>query len=84
MEANLVCKQLSDNLRYLRFKTQLSQQGVAEQLNITRARYSKYEEGASEPPYWLLLEISLYYDTSIDDLLKKDLRKLKYGSKTED
>lgn len=83
MEENVICKQLSENLRYLRFKTQLSQQGVADQLKITRARYSKYEEGASEPPYWLLIKISTYYDTSIDDLIKQDLRKLKYGSKVE-
>lgn len=65
----------SDNIRYLRHKLKLSQQSVAEQLLITRGRYSKYEDGVSEPPLDLLLKISKYYKISIDLMLTVDVRK---------
>ncbi len=67
---------LSDNIRYLRAQKELSQQKVAEALLITRARYSKYEEGASEPPLEVLLRISRYFHVSVDLLISVDLRKI--------
>lgn len=68
--------QFSDNLRFVRYKANLSQQKVSDSLCITRARYSKYEEGVSEPPLFLLIRISKYFNVSIDELLLNDLRKL--------
>ena len=65
----------SDNIRFLRGQLNLSQQKVADQLLITRARYSKYEEGASEPPLEILLKISKYHKISIDLLISIDVRK---------
>jgi len=65
----------SDNIRFLRGKKDLSQQGFAEILEISRDRYSKYENGRSEAPYELLIKISKYYNTSIDLLLTVDVRK---------
>ncbi|MBB1149465.1 MULTISPECIES: LexA family transcriptional regulator [unclassified Myroides] len=67
---------LSDNIRYLRAQKELSQQKVADSLLITRARYSKYEEGASEPPLEVLLKISRYFHVSVDLLISVDLRKV--------
>lgn len=67
---------LSENIRYLRSQLGHSQQKVADNLIITRGRYSKYEEGATEPPLDLLLKISRYYHVSIDLLLSVDLRKI--------
>ncbi|KZE82871.1 hypothetical protein AV926_04805 [Myroides marinus] len=69
--------QFSNNLRFVRYKANLSQQKVSDKLCITRARYSKYEEGASEPPFFVLIKISKYFNVSIDDLLLSDLRKHK-------
>lgn len=66
---------LADNMRYLRAKLNLSQQKVAENLLITRGRYAKYEDGASEPPIQILLKISKYYKVSIDLLVSVDVRK---------
>jgi len=60
---------LSENIRYLRAKKGLSQQKVADALIITRARYSKYEEGAAEPPLEILIRMARYFDTSIDTLV---------------
>ena len=65
----------SDNIRVLRAKRQFSQQKVAEDLTITRARLSKYEEGKSEPPMEVLKRISTYYHVSIDILISLDLKR---------
>lgn len=66
---------LSENMRYLRGKLGHSQQKVADDLIITRPRYSKYEEGTSQPPIEILLKISRYFNVSIDLLVSVDLRK---------
>lgn len=66
----------SDNIKYLRTKKSLTQQGVADDLEITRARLLKYEDGTSEPPIELLKKISNYYHVSIDLLVSVDLRKI--------
>jgi transcriptional regulator with XRE-family HTH domain len=65
----------SENIRVLRAQKELSQQKVADDLLITRARFSKYEEGKSEPPFDVLKRISTYYHISIDILISVDLRR---------
>src|SRR5690554_1608868 len=66
---------LSENMRYLRGQLGYSQQRVADDLTITRGRYSKYEDGPTEPPIDILVKISRYYHISIDLLVSVDLRK---------
>lgn len=66
---------LSENIRYLRGKLNLSQQRVADDLLITRGRYGKYEDGATEPPLDILVRISKYYNVSIDLLLTINVSK---------
>lgn len=66
----------SDNIRYLRIQKKISQEKLAEELLITRARYVKYEAGASEAPYDILKRIAHYYHYSIDILLSVDIRKV--------
>lgn len=66
---------LADNMRFLRGRRGLSQQRVADDLIITRSRYAKYEEGASEPPIELLQRISRYFHVSIDLLVGVDLQR---------
>lgn len=65
----------SDNMRYLRGQLKYSQQKVADSLSITRGRYGKYEDGATEPPIEILIKISRYYKISIDLLVSVDLKK---------
>jgi len=67
---------LSENMRYLRSQTGTSQQKTADALVITRGRYAKYEDGASEPPVELLIKISRYFHVSIDLMVSTDLRKI--------
>ncbi len=66
---------LSDNIRVLRTRRNISQQSLAEALLITRSRYVKYEDGTSEPPIELLIRISKYFNLSIDLLVGVDIRK---------
>lgn len=53
-----------------------SQQKVADDLIITRGRYSKYEDGASEPPLEIMLKMSRYFYVSIDLLISLDLQRI--------
>lgn len=69
----------SDNIRYLRLQKKISQEKLAEELQITRARYVKYESGASEAPYEILRRIAQHYHFSIDLLLSVDIRKVDTG-----
>lgn len=65
----------SENIRYLRSKLGVSQQSVADSINITRGRYAKYEDDANSPSPEILVSISRYYKVSIDLLLTVDLKK---------
>lgn len=67
----------SDNLRYLRVKSGMTQQKIADELRIPRERYAKYE-GTTDPPLDCLQKISRYYHVSIDLLLSFDIRRVPY------
>lgn len=69
----------TENMRYLRAKLGLSQQRLADELGITRARYSKYEYGMSEPPIELLIKIARYYQLSLDQLVSENLHGQQSG-----
>ena len=66
---------LSDNIKFLRARQEISQQKIADALVITRVRYAKYEDGTSEPPIEILLRLSKYFGVSIDLLVSVDIRK---------
>ncbi|MBN8567253.1 MAG: helix-turn-helix domain-containing protein [Flavobacteriales bacterium] len=67
---------ISDNLKWLRSKRNLSQQEAADGMKLPLDRYKKYEYGKNTPPAETLLLISRYYHISIDLLLTVDLRKI--------
>jgi len=67
----------SDNLRYLRVKSGMTQQEIADALLIPRERYAKYE-ATTDPPLDCLRKISRYYHVSIDLLLSFDIRRVSY------
>ena len=66
----------SDNIRVLRVRHKISQEKLAQNLQITRGRYVKYEDGTSEAPYDILKKIAQYFHMSIDLLLSVDIRKI--------
>lgn len=63
---------LSDKLYSLRKKRGLSQEQLAEQLNVSRQAISKWESGYSIPESDKLIAISTYFKVSLDYLMKED------------
>lgn len=66
---------LATNIRVLRELKKLSQEALATELDITRARLGAYEENRNEPPIELIIKLADYFQISIDALLRADLRK---------
>ena len=64
---------LSDKLYLLRKKSGLSQEQLAEQLNVSRQAISKWESGVSVPESEKLIVISTYFNVSVDYLIKDDV-----------
>ncbi|WP_187444016.1 helix-turn-helix domain-containing protein [Sphingobacterium phlebotomi] len=65
-----------ENIKCLRAKIRRSQRQLANDLGITRTRYSKYEYGMAEPPIEILVKIAKYYGVSVDELISVDLRHI--------
>ena len=68
---------LAENLRYLRKSKDLSQQELADALNIKRSRMNSYEQGSAEPKLDLLTQICTYFDTSMERILGVNLAENK-------
>lgn len=64
---------LPGNLRILRKHKKLQQEDMLEPLGISRATWSNYELGKTEPQIQTLLDVAGFFDVSMDDLLKNDL-----------
>lgn len=59
-----------DIIKNLRKEKSLSQQAIANYLQITRQAYSNYENGKREPDYETLLKLSEFFDVSVDYLTR--------------
>ncbi len=57
------------HIRDLREDNDLTQQQVAELLNISQTTYSRYESGVLDIPSSSLIFLAKYYKTSVDYLL---------------
>ncbi len=56
-------------LRDLREDMDLSQEQVAEYLQMKQPQYSRYERGLRDTPTDILIKLALLYHTSVDFLL---------------
>lgn len=77
----------AERLKELRNKKGISQEDLAELLNVSRQSISKYEQGLSMPDYEKLALLVKYFETSFDYLLAendveqaKELIKLDAGN----
>ena len=73
-------KIIAKNIKHLRSLKKLSQEGLAEELNVTRSRIGSYEENRSAPTIEMLVKLSDYFKVPIDILLRNDLTKAKDSS----
>lgn len=63
---------LSEKLYTLRKKSGLSQEQLAQQLNVSRQAISKWESGSSIPESEKLMAISEYFHVTLDYLMKEE------------
>lgn len=61
-------------LKSLREKEKLTQQEMADILNITQSSYQKYEKGSREPNMETLLIIAEYFNVSLDILFGRYIK----------
>jgi transcriptional regulator with XRE-family HTH domain len=66
---------IATNIKHLRSLRNWSQEQLATQLDIPRARIGSYEEGRCAPPVETLMVMSSLFHVAIDALIKCDLRK---------
>lgn len=59
-----------ENLQFIRTRAGLTQEQLAEQLEVSRQTVSKWESGVSFPEMDMLLRLCDLYDTNLDTLLR--------------
>ena len=64
--------EISEKLKNSRINAGMTQQKVAEEINVSRQTISNWENGKSLPDVISLIKISDLYKVSLDDLLKGD------------
>ncbi len=67
---------LSENLKKIRKENSLSQEQLAEKLNVSRQSVSKWESAQAYPEMDKVLQICQLFNVSVDDLLTQDLKEL--------
>ncbi|MCL2556810.1 MAG: helix-turn-helix domain-containing protein [Firmicutes bacterium] len=60
---------LPERLKKLRADSELSQAKLAVILNMPQQTYDKWEQGRNQPSIEALIQLSAYYDVSIDYLI---------------
>ncbi len=66
------------HIKDLREDHDLTQQQLAQLLNISQATYSRYESGTLDIPSTSLIALALFYKTSVDFLLGLTNNKTPY------
>lgn len=67
---------LGDKLKFLRTSSNLTQDELASFLNVKRQTYSAYERNVSLPDIISLLELSKFFNVSIEYLLSEEIKKV--------
>ena len=67
---------LGERIREQRTQNNMTQEYLAEQLNVSRQSVSKWESGASFPEMDTLLRICDLYDVNLDTLLRGSVEEL--------
>ena len=62
----------NENLKYLRRKAKLSQEKLAEDLNVSRQAVTKWESGQALPDLLNLKNIAIFFGVTMDELLGDD------------
>ena len=68
---------ISNNLKYLRRINGLTQEQFARRIGTKRANVGAYEESRAIPPVDTLKIIANTFGITVDDFVKRDIRKLR-------
>ena len=63
--------QIGKKLKALRMAEHLTQEQLANRLNISRVNYTRYETDAVRPDYETLIKIADFYDVSLDEIFDR-------------
>ncbi len=67
---------LASNLRFLRKQKGITQNDLADQLDVQRTMISAYEDGRSEPKLTTLQKLCEILEVGVEELLEHDIEKL--------
>lgn len=73
----------AENLKKIRKDNNLSQEQLAEELNVSRQAISKWESSIAYPEMDKIITIGEKFNINIDDLLHKDIREIKGEEETK-
>ncbi len=73
---------LGENLQFLRKKDNITQEQLAEQLEVSRQSVSKWESDSSYPEMDKILQLCNLFHCGVDDLVQKDISQLYVEDKT--
>jgi putative transcriptional regulator len=68
MGKNQIQLNISNNISVLRAEFQVSQQALADEINVTRATISSIEKGKYNPSLELAFKIAIYFKKDINDI----------------
>ena len=74
---------LSDNLKRIRKENNLSQEDLAEKLNVSRQSVSKWEQGIAYPEMDKVLQICKMFNLSVDELLNQNIKEVENNNKSK-
>lgn len=69
-----------ENLKILRKQKGMSQEALAQQLNVVRQTISKWEKGLSVPDAEMIIRIANLFDTSVGELLENKIEQKENAS----
>ena len=74
---------LSDNLKRIRKENNLSQEQLAEKLNVSRQSVSKWESGLAYPEMDKVIQLCKMFDLNIDELLNQNIKEVKNNKQSK-
>lgn len=75
---------LSEKLKFLRKNACMTQDDIAEILEMNRTSFSKYENGAANPPLAVLRKLALIYNVPLEYLILDEQSVVVLNSSTID